>query len=153
LLFQAVVRAAAGTDNEQLRANLGDLADLCWSRLTGGHAPDPLTAFGENTQPNWHNIFCVVDTLVTAVDVAAGGPTRARVAVEFVYLLLSEAEATHRDLASSDPGNPALPTIEAQLTRARSLLATRPGLAAAQLYQCLTTLEQLNDSGTATPSR
>jgi len=145
MLLSAAVRAAAATDNSQLRQEFEDLADLIWDHMAGDPAkPVDLTAFGDGTSPDWRNLLRVVEALTAAEKHVDGGVQGSTGPPELAHQLLAACDQTVDDLAATAAvDSPAWPRIEQGLARARSIVDHHPARAAALLYQVLATLDGL----------
>jgi hypothetical protein len=149
VLFNAVVRAAAATFNDQLRADLTDLAELVWSHLpTDNPRSDSsgLFRFGSasTTGPNWHNVLRLSDGMTVAA-LTAGGAGPAVRPLGFVHQLLADADAAvdALDAAADDGWATQKNGIQDRLNRARRLADRHPARAAALLYQVIGALDPL----------
>jgi hypothetical protein len=154
--------AVAGQVNDPgLRARLLRLADEAWRHLerrrlrTGrglGLWDEPANTFPtlpRREAPSWYHTTRVVQCMGTAADLIRGAPPPGEKLSGFAEELLIEAEDVfdEEQLRGSGEGGPALrDSLNRQaisLRRARSLMQTRPGTAAALLLDVLRELDKL----------
>ncbi|GIF20946.1 hypothetical protein BJ973_001147 [Actinoplanes tereljensis] len=129
VLFDALVSAAAGTNNGQLRTELTDLAALAWD-----HRPEGM---------NWQNTHRLVSGLVTAYEVMDGETGRSGPPLGFVHQLLADADDAFESLPADDGADEARrKELAARLDRARRIIDQHPARAAALLYPVLAELDE-----------
>ena len=127
LLFDTVIRTAVATDHDQLRQDLGDLADLIWAHLGIDQGPPDLRRLGDQPGPDWHNVLRLVTGLTWAVSLA-DDTRRATAPLAFVHELLADADETVERI---DIGQ----HVKTKLERARRIIDEHPARAAALLYE------------------
>lgn len=124
VLFDALLRAAADTSNEQLRGELTGLADLVWEHIRHGE------------RPSWRDVRRLTASMTTAAGLA-DGLGRAGPPLGFVHQLLADADAAFESLPEADR-EPLAPRLD----RARRIIDQHPARAAALLYQVLSALDE-----------
>jgi hypothetical protein len=146
-LFAVVLYAAGLTENGPLRRQYEDLADVLWEHVAP--ADDPA--------PHWHDRLRVVDGLVRAANVAAGGTVPAAMPLALVHQMLADADELSESIAARSAADPAVPhaparqepdgwrPLQARLARARRLADRQPGTAVALLTRVLVELADLAD--------
>ncbi|MEU4425137.1 SCO2524 family protein [Actinoplanes sp. NPDC024001] len=161
LLLGRSLAVAGQANDHELRARLLRLADEAWRHLErrrlrdgrgAGLWDDPHNVFPSlprRTEPSWYHTTRVVQCMGTAADLISGKPPPGQALSAAAEQLLVEAEDVfdEEQLRGSGEGGPALKDslnrAGINLRRARGLLPTRPGTAAALLVDVLRELDKL----------
>lgn len=161
LLLGRALALAAQANDHRLRARLLRLADETWRHLErrrlregkgAGLWDDPGNVYPSlphRDAPSWYHTTRVVQCMGTAADLIQGKQPPGSMLPETAAELLVEAEDVfdEEQLRGSGEGGPALrESLNRQaigLNRARRLLPTRPGTAAALLLDVLRELDKL----------
>jgi hypothetical protein len=162
LLLQRTARIAGLINDTERRSRLLDLADRVWDHLaerrfdTGrarslwdqpGDVFKPITARHE--LPSWYYTVRVVLGVANTTKVLIGNPLRSGPLAEFALELLSEAEhlfdqeLLSRPVGANEKMRATFTTINADLSRARSIVQDRPGTATALATKVLRDIDAL----------
>lgn len=161
LLLGRVLAVAAQVNDHRLRSRLLRLADDAWRHLErrrlrdgkgAGLWDEPANVYPtlpRRGSPSWYHTTRVVQCMGTAADLIQGVPPPGLTLPDLASELLVEAEDVfdEEQLRGSGEGGPALrESLSRQaigLRRARRLLPTRPGTAAALIMDVLRDLDRL----------
>jgi hypothetical protein len=162
LLLQRTARVAGLINDTERRARLLDLADRVWDHLAerrydAGRArslwDQPADVFNGITErhdlPSWYFTMRVVLGVVGTTKVLFSSPLSSGPLSEFAKELLSEAEhlfdqeLLSRPVGANERMRATFTTINADLSRARSIVEDRPGTASALATKVLRDIDAL----------
>jgi len=162
LLFQRTTVLAGLINDAEERSRMLDLADRTWEHLANRRLDkgpgrnlwdQPAGAFGQLAnrydKPSWYYTQRVVQGLVTTANMLNRAPLRSPRLGNYAFDLLTEAEHLFDMELLSGAGDAGprmretLKVCQIHLSRAREILAERPGTAATLASQVLIALDEL----------
>lgn len=163
ILLKRTIALATMARSMELRDSVLRLVDDIWDhvqqrRIRSGNArnlwDEPKNQFPEvderHGRQSWYYTERIVECLVAAAQLVGSEPLRSERLTEYALDLVSEAEHLFDSEllnGSSEPGpamQDTLQRVQASLVRARELLQSRPGTAAALASEVLLNLDSLN---------